>query len=130
MPLFLKVIKMYKGKMYEGVKYEDFRKELHISQEAEKVRQGPDWPDSVHHPGFDYALSKIIESAISHAANNGKQYWVPYTIEKWAARERWSKLQGDELSAARKQIKKASNEEMDEVLMRYIGRKKPFSLNR
>lgn len=121
---------MSEGNTYKGANNEEFREELHISEEAERIRLGPDWPDSVHHPRFDYSLGKIIESAISHADNNGKQYWVPYAIEIWAARDTWSKLKGDKLNAAREQIKKASSEEIDNVLILYIGIKEPFDLNR
>ncbi|PIN86452.1 hypothetical protein COV19_04840 [Candidatus Woesearchaeota archaeon CG10_big_fil_rev_8_21_14_0_10_44_13] len=75
----------------------------------------------MHHPSFDYALSAIIDAAIRHAKNNGHQYWVPYHIEEWAGREKWSRLGEDELNMAKKQIKKASEEEKERVLLMYIG---------
>ena len=118
--------------MYQQAeKYAQYRKRLGISEkDLRVVLQCPDCPESVHHPGFDYALSNIIDAAIMYAKSNGRQYWRPLVIETWSGRERWSRMSKSELDDAQRQLKRASEEEKKKVLLMYIGRVKPFKLNR
>lgn len=117
--------------MYKQPNYEAFRKNTGICPEdIANVLKGPDSPGSVHHPLFDSSMADIIDAAIMYARSNGKKYWRPYVLEKWARREDCSRMKVHELMAAKEQITKVTQDEQDKVLMMYISRSKPFRIRR
>jgi hypothetical protein len=113
-------------------RYAKHRMDIGVYEEDVRIiSQGPDSPEGVHHPGFDYALSNIIESAIIDERTNGQRYWVPYVIEQWGnLKEEWTRMEPEELQLAKAQIPRVKKKQIDNVLLMYLGRTKRFDVKR